>query len=459
MNSPVEFSRRIAGRPLSCPWACIAVAGVLVWARPVAAQATESVEPGERIAIRDGRFAGAESGVPFTPLGVNYYRTNRAVGEHSHAAFCPGQYDAEYVERMMAYVASKRWNTIRAFHGIVVGPAGLIESPDSREINPAYAANVVHFLRTARAHGVRVIFTLDTWLPEARAWANEPLPAEWEEVFGATPPGRYAINGLRLTLRSVRIRAAELKALIGGIRKEDPTLLAVVLAWEIENECRFAADHEPLASRAACAFGGKPFDLSTDDGAQAFMNEVTTAWASACADAVHAADQHALVSASVFTFAAVGRGRPGTLSQDKTADPRVPCDPCALLESRLDFIDIHIYAGRGPTKQLRTDLTASLQTVDFVKLRAEARRLGKPILAGEFGVPVGATRRPPVWTDIHHDVGQALLADLAGELRKRGFAGALYWHYGNADSKPDDEFPAMELHRGYADRFRAAWMD
>lgn len=458
MKSPVESSRRMAGRSSSGQWACVAVAGVLVWGWPAAAQASESVEPGERIAIRDGRFAGAESGVPFTPLGVNYYRTNRAIGEHSHAAFCPGQYDAEYVERMMAYVAGKRWNTIRAFHGIVVGPAGLIESPDSREINPAYAANVVHFLRTARAHGLRVIFTLDTWPPEARAWANEPLPAEWEQVFGATPPGRYAINGLRLTLRAVRIRAAELKALIGAIRKEDPALLAVVLAWEIENECHFSADHEPLASRAACAFGGKPFDLSIDDGAQAFMNEVTIAWASACADTVHAADKDALVSASVFTFAAVGRGRPGTLSQDKTADNRVPCDPRALLESRLDFIDIHVYPHRGPSKQLRADLTASLESVNFSDLRAEARRLGKPILAGEFGVPVGATRRPPVWTDIHHDVGQALLKDLVTELRKRGFAGALYWHFGNPDSLPDDQFPALDLHPGYGDRFRAAWM-
>lgn len=440
------------------PWAtrtiaiCLGLA--LAWSR--SAGGGETVRPDERITIRDGRFVGAESGVPFTPLGVNYFRSNGK----GHTAFCPGQYDAVYVESMMEYVASKRWNTVRAFQSFLAGEAGVIESPDSDAINPAYAANILHFLRAARTHGIRVVFTWDIWLPESKAWANQPLPSEWERFFETTQPITRGVNGLRLTRRPVRIRAGAIKAVIEAIRKEDPGLLAVVLAWEIENECRFEVDAEPLSSRpVAFVLGGTSHDLSTDSGAQAFMNQATTAWASACADAVHAADPHALVSASVFTFGAVGRDGPGTLSQDKTADPRVPCDPRALLESRLDFIDIHMYASRGPTKQLRTDLTASLQTVDFVKLRAEARRLGKPILAGEFGVPVGATRRPPVWTDIHHDVGQALLADLAGELRKRGFAGALYWHYGNADSKPDDEFPAMELHRGYADRFRAAWMD
>lgn len=436
----------------------LAVVIALAGLEPQDVRADAADAPPGRIAIRDGRFVEAGSGKPFVPLGANYYRAAKDPGKQAHAALCPGSYDAEYVERMMAAMAARSWNTVRVFHSFLVGPSGLIESPGSSEINPAYLANVLHLLRTARERGVRVIFTWDIWLPAAEAWARQPLPNDWESTFQADPPPRQGVNSFRLAVGPVRNRAAGIVALIRGIKVADPTLLQVVLAWELENEVRFAADQEPFVTRSAeFGFGGATFDLSTDAGSQALMDAAAAAWASACADCIHAADPESLVSASVFTFQAVGRRGPGTLSRDKTDDARVPASPRALLASRLDFIDIHVYAHRGPIDRVRADVTKTLESVGFAELLRDARRLGKPLLAGEVGVSAGATRRPPDWHVIHHDVGEALFGELVAAVRDEGFAGALLWHYGNPDSLPDDEFPAVSLHPGYGDRLRAAW--
>lgn len=409
--------------------------------------------------VRDGRFLTAGPGSPFSPLGVNFYRLAHDPGKQLHAGFCPGSYDPAYVERMMAKVAANGLNTVRTFHSSIVGPAGVVESSDAASINPAYLANVLHFLRSARAKGVRVIFAWDIWLPDIPAWADQRLPAPWERVFPGEARPEQGVNSFRLAVRPIRTRVAEIVTLIREIRTKDPGLLPVVLSWELENEVRFAANAEPFVSRPrAFGFAGTTFDVSTDEGAQALMDAATTAWASACADAIHEEDAEALVSASVFTFEAVGRKRPGTLSHDSTRDTRIPSSPHALLQSRLDFIDIHVYAHRGPPGHVRDDARATLESVRFEDLIRDARRLGKPILAGEVGVSLNAMRRSSAATDtVDHAAGQALVEELVGAVRDAGFVGALLWHYGNPDSLPADPFPTVHLHPKYAESLGAAW--
>lgn len=435
-----------------------AIAAGLALVHSGALARAEDAAPLERITIREGRFVTESSGMPFTPLGVNYFRLAHDPGKLTHAAFCPGSYEPGYVERMMAHAAGQGLNTVRTFHSSIVGPSGLIETPASTSINPAYLANVVHFLRTAKAHGVRVVFAWDIWLPAAEAWRERRLHERWETRFqpGARPD--EGVNSFRFAIGSVRTRAAAIVALIHAIRAVDPMLLQVVLSWELENEVRFAADREPFVSRPrAFRFAGETFDVSTDEGAQALMDATTTAWASACADAIHEADPKALVSASVFTFEAVGRKGPATFSQDSTHDARIPGSPHALLRSHLDFIDIHVYVHRGPVERVGERVEATLASVGFADLLRDARRLGKPILAGEVGISAQAMRRPPPSDEIDHTLGQALVEELVVAVRDAGFAGAVLWHYGNPDSQPADDFPAVWLHPGYGKRLRSAW--
>ncbi|MFN0074943.1 MAG: cellulase family glycosylhydrolase [Prosthecobacter sp.] len=410
-----------------------------------------------RIGIQDGRFVEKNSGKPFRPFGVNYYRTAPIDGKkRGHCSFSPGSYDEAFITQMMQKVSHDGFNTVRSFLSNHSGLNGIVTDPQSGEINPAYLANLIHFLRAAEKHHLHVILTWDTWSPDSRAWAEKPLTDEARHGFSSDTKSHFSVNGYRLNPKPIRAKAIAICTLIEALRKSTPELLAVVLAWELENEVHFKLDQEPFVSRsAAFAFGGRSFDLRSDDGAQALMDTATSVWATACADAIHAADAEALVSASVFTFAAVGRQGPGTWSKDDTKDMRIPARPLALLDSSLDFVDLHLYAGRSNSRNITQHLQHDLTSVELPSLIAAAKRLGKPILIGESGIGAHVTRRGPDWQTIRHDASVALLREFHQALAPQPFAGLLHWHYGSPDSAAQNDYPALTLFPQYGEVLKA----
>lgn len=418
-----------------------------------------AAEPMARIGIRGGRFVNRSTGEPFTPVGVNYYRGGLvSIGKGCHAAFSPGFYDRPFIEEMMGDVSARGFNTVRAFQSFHTGPDGIVTDRNSGAINPVVLDNVLHFLRQAQQHGLRVIFTWDTWLPDSRVWAGAPLPGESAYAFQIEPVPGQGMNSFRLALSAVRTRANAISTLISSIQKADASLLAVILAWELENEVHFATDLEPFRSRpSAFRFGGRTFDLTADAGAQDLMDSAIQAWASACAEEIRRTDPEALVSASVFTFAAVGRKGPTNLSSDQTKDARIPARPLALLRSGLDFVDIHLYAARNKSESVLAHLHRDLESVEFAEVVKEANSTGKPLLVGETGVAAHFLRQPPNWKQIHHDQGVLLLKEQLTGLRAAGFAGVLLWHYGNADSHDGEEYAPVRLLPQYGEVLQNTW--
>ena len=248
---------------------------------PLAGTAAEPAQAGapahgdkvtsSRIAIRDGRFVDTGTGRPFRPVGVNYYRLGQIEEKkQGHAAFSPGSYDETFITRMMENLSRDGFNTVRSFLSNHSGAGGIVTHPQSAEVNPAFLRNLVHFLRAAQTHGIRVILSWDTWTPDSRAWAETPLADESRHGWVTAPQPGLQLNGFRLTPKPIRAKANAIRALIEGLRKSAPDLLPVVLAWELENEVHFNLEQEPFRSRpAAFAFGGREFDLSTDSGAGA----------------------------------------------------------------------------------------------------------------------------------------------------------------------------------------------
>lgn len=420
----------------------------------------QTAAPPGRIAVKDGALVVRETGEPFIPLGVNYYRVGKVDGDKVvHATFCPGFYDRPFIEKMMADVAAWGFNTVRTFHAYHVGPSGILVSRGSREIAPGYLDNVVHFLQQARAHGIHVIFSWDIWMPSADWWAETPLPGEeacdlrrdWDHAQG--------INGFRLHRGSVRTRANAIVALIEAIRARDPHLLPVVMAWELENEVYLSATKEPFSLREGIfQFAGRSYDLSSDDQAQELMDAVLVQWADCCAVAIRKADPEALVSTGLFSFAAVGRGGPGTRSQDQTADERIPGRPLALLRSTLDYLDLHLYAWRTPEKSVAWHLERNLDSSEWDAVRSAARELGKPLISGECGLFANYLRSAPNWQEINHELGAECFREHVEGMGRAGLAGALYWSYGNPDSTAGDENPVLTFHPQYGRILREAWL-
>jgi Cellulase (glycosyl hydrolase family 5) len=427
----------------------------LVLALPLSGQSL----PSSRIAIRKGRFVETSTGKDFRPLGVNYYRTAAIRAEkRGHAALAQGSYDESFITGMMGQLSRDGFNTVRTFLTSLSGEKGIVQSPQATEVNPSYLANLIHFLKTAQKHGLHVILCWDTWPPDCQAWSETPLPDEARHGWVTDPNISHTVNGFRLTPGHIRAKANAIRALINGLRKTAPELPAVVLAWELENEVHFTLHQEPFLSKpTAFAFGGRQFDLSTDIGVQALMDASARSWANACADAIHAADAEALVSTSVFTFAAVGRVGPQSASMDRTKDNRVPARPLALLDTRLDFVDLHLYGGKTATQSVTQRIEHDLRSIEIAAVTTESQRCGKPILIGESGVAAHFMRRGPEWQTIHHDVGHGLFSEFHRALAGHPFAGVLHWHYGSPDSTAKDEHPALLLFPEYGERLKAVW--
>jgi len=132
----------------------------------------------------------------------------------------------------------------------------------------------------------------------------------------------------------------------------------------------------------------------------------------------------------------------------------IPARPLALLESQLDFVDIHIYAGQSESESIAQHLKRDLDSVEISHLTREAHRLGKPILIGESGVAARHMRCGPDWQMIPHETGVNLLREFHQALSPFSFAGVLHWHYGSPDSTAQDEYPALVLFPQYLEASR-----
>ena len=399
-----------------------------------------------RIAVRHGLFVASGTGRPYRPLGLNYFQVGDVGGGHiEHVALNPGFYDGAYVARMMAQAQSWGFNTVRTFQGYDVGPHGVLTSADAREINPAYLANVIDFLRAAQAHRIHVIFTSD-WSPASNWLASLPLPAESQCDLEPRPRGAVGSNALLISATLVRVRANLIVQMIAGVRRVDPALLNVVLAWELQNETAFDVTARPFRQTSGgYPFAGRTYDLGSDRQKQALMDAITVQWANVCADAIHRADPLALVSDSVFTFAAVQRIGPGTLSRDNTRDSRVPARLLALAGTHLDFVDMHTYASKGPGRTFAGNVDADLSSEEWETLKPALRKAGKPILAGETGL-----FRDDFASRDGRGIDRALALSALREhtrvVKGAGFAGALYWSYGSPNCTPEDPNPPMRYH-------------
>ena len=417
--------------------------------RPTAAHARpKSWKPAAeaRIAVRHGLFIDSGTRRPFRPLGLNYFEVGDVGGGHiEHVALNPGFYDGAYVARMMAQAQAWGFNTVRTFQGYDVGPHGVLTSADAREINPAYLANVIDFLKAAQAHRVHVIFTSD-WSPASNWLASLPLPTESQYDLAPRPDGYLGSNALLLAASQVRIRANLIVQMIAAIRRVDPALLNVVLAWELQNETAFDVTARPFRQASgAYPFAGRTYDLGSDRQKQALMDAITVQWANVCADAIHRADPLALVSDSVFTFAAVQRLGPGTLSRDKTRDSRVPARLLALAGTHLDFVDMHTYASKGQGRTFAGNAEADLSSEEWETLKPALRKAGKPILAGETGL-FRDDFASPDGRGIDKALALSVLREHTRVVKGAGFAGALYWSYGSPNCTPEDPNPPMRYH-------------
>lgn len=367
-----------------------------------------SCKPGDsvflpRICVRDGILVEKESGRPFHPIGFHYIRI---LPSGIHYVFAPSLYDPARAERMLADLEAHRFNIVRVFIG------GHELSTDAG-LYPRFMANFRDFLARAGRHHVYILPVVD-WIPGGKRYQ------------GIVKSGRDDIGGMQMLFMDpahVKAKILYLTDFISAIKQHDPRLLTNILAFELENEACMMVNEPPFSQMSGSfRYNRRSYDLASEADLQRLSDDAISRTADTLVDVIHGLDPDAMVSYSVFTFAAVGRTGPGKVRTDRSPDPRFPVRPLALVDTKLSYIDVHFY---GPSPEA---LTRDLKSIEWDKLKPACAKAGKPLIVGEFGSIKSVI---PNVSD-----AARLMPWYLGELRKTGFTGAIYWTY-DCDEQPE----------------------
>jgi hypothetical protein len=262
--------------------------------------------------------------------------------------------------------------------------------------------------------------------------------APYTDGIRAPDPAVSATNAEYLDAGHIEAKARFLKELINGLRAASPTCLRAVFSYDIQNELCFQVSPPfTLESGSVTLANGRAYQLPAQR--QRLADDAANGFISRMAEVIHAAHPGALVSASVFTYAAVGRDGPDDFRVEKAGwKNRVPFRPLALARSKADFIDLHFYAESAEAWE------RDLRSVEFDEVRRTARELGKPLFVGEFGAFKNKFQTV--------EPAAAWMGEWSRQLTPRGFAGWLYWTYDT--SEQPELWNACEGQRLIYDRLR-----
>ena len=382
----------------------------------------DPVAPLPRILVRKDAeqrpiFVRQDTRERFIPRGFNHTVLDERAGGW-HATFNVGIYDPDAMEATLAAMRRVGANVIRVWAWGFQNETGFTGALSARGLNAAYMENFVDFLRRAARHGIYVIPILDqtprnAWYDAIAAEAEEKDDTEGHRASGCNR--QYLMSG------PLAAKCAGARDFIRYIRDADPGLLQGVFAWALANEVCVKVTEAPFRHTEGLArIGGKSYDMADPAQRQACYDDAVLRWANALADAVKEADPDALVTAGMWTADAHGRPACNGLPLDGR-DPRIPPRPSVLggPESRLDFLDIHIYPWDGSSA-----------------VRPDAHEHGHvliPVIVGEYGV----------FKDKSIEETRIMLHEMLDQAWRLGYQGDIHWVWDLTDT-PGQTWSAVE---------------
>jgi hypothetical protein len=355
---------------------------------------------GVRVVNGAGEFYLRATNEKFIPRGNNFLRRADQLfvgGSHMifQSTFIVGRYDATAAEAALRAMHEEGYNVVRVF----LDPncqQGCLGDPATHSLSSAYVANVVDFLKRAKANGIYVMLIADgpPWVTPY----NDLIPTN--ETFSDW-------NTLYLSPGGVEGSRQFWQALIRLLLRQGAPLDAI-WAYSLGNEAHFTATAPPLSltSGLVTTANGKSYDMASvsetvhmlDDGLVYSLDQVRAA--------IRQVDPTALVTAGFF--------QPQQPNPTRRGDPRYIRTGPVITQSQLDFVDLHLYPG----------LELSLpQYVQNFELPAQT---AKPVVMGEFG----AFQRP------YPTVSQAAEALRAWQIEscRYGFDGWLFWTWDTTEA-------------------------
>ncbi len=364
-----------------------------------------------------GEFYNTATGSRFVPHGYNYTKLANigACGEQ-HTTFNVGMYSASSAESFLAQMQYDGYNVVRVFinpgdnyYGASCqessGQYGIAGPKSSVSLYAPYVANFADFVSRAKAHGVYVVPIL----------SFVPQNAKYVGMGNAsTLPNVEDLNSYFMSPGLIQAKATYAQDIVQALSSyAGGELLSAIFAWELENEVFLLGDKKPfsLSSGMVATADGVSYDMAVPAQRQQAADANIVLWANSAAASIRQVDSQAMVAASVFTHAAVGRTGANGLLPDSNPDKRYPARPLILrLYSTIDYTDIHTYP-LGSNYTFSNDLNSS----EFASMNKASR----PFLMGEFGAfksKYPTLNAAAIGMRAHRDAAYAM-----------GFAGSVFW--------------------------------
>jgi Cellulase (glycosyl hydrolase family 5) len=353
----------------------------------------------------DGRglLVDRSAGGRFVPRGASYIRLGFTSDGQSglyHTTFDTDAYQPARADRVLARMHADGFNTVRVFLNGSCSVACLGKPGGS--LRSAYVANLVDFLRRAKANRMFVIVTMD-YLP-------------WVGRYGELVPhiqSEYPSwqNTELLLPKAVEANDAFFRELAQRLLADDAPMDAL-LAYELRSEVALNWDAPPLSDSSGLftAANGRSYDLSDPEAKRALVTDGMVTFIDDARSAIRSVDPSALVT---IGFANVG-ARPFDEAR------------AAIRYSSADFVDDHYYPN-----QFQPEASFAEEMASYGITGQEQ----KPIVMGEFGAfrhayPTAAS------------AADALVA-LQRESCAYGIAGWLLWTW-DTSNQPDPLWNALD---------------
>jgi hypothetical protein len=364
------------------------------------------IEPLPAIGVRKrggdpAEFYRRDTGERFIPKGFNH-TVLEEISKGWHATFNIDVYHSNSMEKTLAAMAAVGANTIRVWAWGTQKASGFTGGSKSRGLNGVYMENFVDFLRRATLHGIYVMPILD----------ETPHNAYYDSLSAQAEAADAMITGYNTNYLSpgpLAAKAAAVADFVRFVQEADSGLLNTILGWSFANEMFVNHSQGPFTMKEGqvVTSTGRSYDMVDKEQRQACYDETILYWSNTLAVAVKAVAPEALTTVGMWTSDAHDRPPVNYLLPDGK-DPRIPPRPSVLAgsDSRLDFLDIHIYPWDGTSKVRPEAHEAALVLAG-----------NKPVLVGEYGVFKNKTV----------EEAKVMMGEMLQQAFNLGYQGSLHW--------------------------------
>ncbi|WP_430813788.1 cellulase family glycosylhydrolase [Carboxylicivirga sp. RSCT41] len=367
---------------------------------------------------------------PYPLYGVNYVGLR---GGHStfeaKTLFTEADYNPYHAETLFRTLKHRGFNFVRVFiigrKADLPGVAGL-PSMNQPYYEP-YLDNFIDFVQRAKRYGIYVFPTFgDGELPRNQYYLSKISTVSTLDALMALRTNFTFVE------EAVDTKEEYLCSILNYINKKDETLVHSILGFELQNEFALHSHVQPFKNTSGeyQAYWGETYDLSNTISRQKLADDAVIRYQNQMVKALKAIDPELLVAEGFFAKWPVGKDPVSALGiyPDRFPDDRFPPSFDVVVQSNIDFIDIHHYPLRDKGT-IQDMFNACMNSMLDGNTQLGDIQAKKPMVFGEFG----AFYENEPSDDINQTASR--MAELTELAIDAGFAGWCYWTFDTFEQK------------------------